>query len=268
MLKPDQTSMPAPMVITPVWSAPPSVSAASTTRVGGGSLGPFAGFNLGSHVGDSLEQVEVNRQLLVKHLELPAAPVWLEQVHGNEALYVDAVTNNPGRGGIDDNLAPPIADAVWTDQPNIVLAIMTADCLPVLLASRCGTVVAAIHGGWRGLATEILQKIVATLPVPANELVGWMGPAIGPLNFEVGNEVREAFVRKSSVFSGCFKASLVDRGKCHADIFAIAELCLQEAGVLNIESDRVCTVSDEQLFFSHRRDNGNSGRMATLIWRS
>ncbi len=268
MQKPEITSTAAPTMITPKWPAPSNVLAASTTRIGGGSLGAFAGFNLGTHVGDCLEQVEVNRSLLVKHLELPAAPVWLEQVHGNEVLYVDAVTNDSGTPGIENQPAPPVADACWTDQPDIVLAIMTADCLPVLLASRCGTVVAAIHGGWRGLATGILQKTVAMLPVSANELIAWMGPAIGPVNFEVGNEVREAFVNKSPVFSGCFKASAVDREKCYADIFAIAELSLQEAGVSNIESDRVCTVSDEHLFFSHRRDNGKSGRMATLVWRT
>ena len=254
-----------PQFIVPSWSVPAGVSAASTTRVGGVSVDPFASFNLGTHVGDRLAHVEANRHLLAEHLDLPATPYWLEQVHGSEALYVDAASVNTR----DNNkIAFPVADAAWTDQPNVVLAIMTADCLPVLLASACGTVVAAIHGGWRGLAAGILQHTVATLPVPAGELKAWMGPAIGPLEFEVGNEVREVFVNQSTDFCNSFKPSPVDNNTCYADIFSIAEVCLHEAGVTSVSSDRQCTVSDEQLFFSHRRDEGNSGRMASLIWRT
>jgi len=145
---------------------------------------------------------------------------------------------------------------------------MTADCLPVLLASHCGSVIAAIHAGWRGLAAGILQKSVAKLPVPSTGLSAWLGPAIGPKNFEVGNEVRDTFTAQNSDFCACFKPSLSDSDKCFADIFAIAEQCLNQAGVTKISSDRMCTFSDDHLFFSHRRDNGTSGRMATLIWRT
>jgi len=262
----------SPQFMVPSWPAPSGVLAASTTRVGGNSVGPFADFNLGTHVGDNLQRVEANRHLLREQLQLPAQPLWLEQVHGCDALYVESTVN--GKGSIDVNevdltkeVACPVADAVWTDQPGVVLTIMTADCLPVLLASRCGLVVAAIHGGWRGLASGILQKTVAMLPVPAGELVAWMGPAIGPDKFEVGGEVRDVFLGLGSNFSSCFKPSKVDQNKCYADIFAIAKQCLSEAGVASIYSDQICTVSDERRFFSHRRDNGVSGRMATLIWR-
>ena len=256
-----------PQFIKPLWSAPSGIAAASTTRVGGVSLAPFASFNLGTHVGDDGEHVKANRRLLIEQLALPAAPLWLEQVHGSEALYVDSSTKATANNSAGENISAPVADAAWTDQPDVVLAVMTADCLPVLLASGCGTVVAAIHGGWRGLAAGILQKTVAALPVPAAELVAWMGPAIGPLNFEVGNEVRETFTSQNTDFSDCFTSSS-DKNKCFADIFSLAQVCLNEAGVTKVSSDRQCTVSDENLFFSHRRDNGNSGRMASLIWRT
>ena len=257
-----------PQFIKPLWSAPSGIVAASTTRVGGVSLAPFTSFNLGAHVGDHSAHVEANRRLLVEHLALPSAPLWLEQVHGSEAHYVDSAVKATANNSTGENTTAPVADAAWTDQRDVVLVVMTADCLPVLLASGCGTVVAAIHGGWRGLASGILQKTVAALPVPAAELVAWMGPAIGPLNFEVGNEVRETFTNQNTKFSDCFKSSASDKNKCFADIFSLAEVCLNEAGVTTVSSDRQCTVSDEDLFFSHRRDNGNSGRMASLIWRT
>lgn len=260
----------APQFITPTWQAPRNVLAASTTRVGGCSTGPYNGFNLGAHVGDMVEHVAVNRRLLVTHLQLPTAPLWLEQVHGSEVLYARAQADRTDNDNAesDKNLSPPVADAVWTDQPGVVLAIMTADCLPVLLASDCGTVVAAIHGGWRGLAKGILQKTVAKLPVPGHQLTAWMGPAIGPTTFEVGDEVKAEFINQSPTFSACFKSSPDYKSKCFADIFTMAELCLNEAGITRVTSDRICTVSDAHLFFSHRRDQGKSGRMATLIWRT
>lgn len=247
-----------PVVITPDWSAPATVSAASTTRLGGHSACPFSSFNLGAHVGDDAEQVNANRHLLVQHLNLPAAPHWLQQVHGDAIHYADSSVANS---------KVPVADAAWTDQPNCTLAIMTADCLPVLLASKCGQVIAAVHGGWRSLASGILQKIVAALPVPAGDMSAWLGPAIGPNHFEVGNEVRAVFVDQDTAFAACFIDSTHDRNKCYADIFAIASQCLEQAGVTNITASGLCTVSDERRFFSHRRDNGSSGRMATLIWR-
>jgi len=247
----------APEFIKPEWSAPSGVYAVSTTRIGGCSAGPFNSFNLGAHVGDNAGRVEANRLLLAKHLDLPSNPQWLAQNHGNEVLYKDC----------REVLTTPVADALWTDQSRTVLAVMTADCLPVLLASRCGQVVAAVHGGWRGLASGILQKSVAALPIPASDLIAWLGPAIGPLHFEIGNEVREKFIDQSDDFVPCFKPSAIDPGKCYADIFLLAQVCLRHSGVTTIVSCSLCTVSDEQLFFSHRRDQGSTGRMATLIWR-
>jgi YfiH family protein len=253
------TTAHTPIFIAPEWSAPETVSAASTTRLGGYSVGPFSSFNLGAHVGDDAEHVNANRRSLVQHLQLPATPQWLQQVHGDAIHYADKHTL------VDSNV--PVADAAWTDQPNCVLAIMTADCLPVLLASQCGQVIAAVHGGWRSLASGILQKIVATLPVPSSDLTAWLGPAIGPKHFEVGDEVRTVFVEQNPAFAGCFMASTHDSKKCYADIFAIASQCLEQSGVTRITASGLCTVSDERRFFSHRRDQGSSGRMATLIWR-
>ena len=247
-----------PQLIEPGWSAPSAVCAFSTTRIGGCSTGPYSGFNLATHVGDNTERVETNRRWLARHLKLPSDPQWLAQNHGSEVLYKDSA----------EVLWPtPVADALWTDQPNVVLSIMTADCLPVLIASRCGQVVAAIHGGWRGLASGILQKSVASLPLPARELIAWLGPAIGQQHFEVGNEVRKIFVDQDDDFTLCFMSSTTDANKCYADIFSIAQVCLKQSGVTTVVSSNLCTVSDERLFFSHRRDRGKSGRMATLIWR-
>ena len=134
-----------PKFIRPLWSAPSGVAAASTTRVGGVSSAPFASFNLGTHVGDDGEHVRANRQLLIEQLALPAAPLWLEQVHGSEALYVDSSAKATANNSAGKNITVPVADAAWTDQPDVVLAVMTADCLPVLLASGCGTVLSLIH---------------------------------------------------------------------------------------------------------------------------
>jgi YfiH family protein len=253
--------------ITPQWSAPSNIRAVSTTRTGGYSTGAFSSFNLGTHVGDNLKQVQANRQLLCDSLRLPASPVWLEQVHGSDVLYIDkTVSAKSAASALLPIDAPPVADAVWTDQPHMVLSIMTADCLPVLLASRSGEIVAAAHGGWRGLAAGILQKTVTALPVPARELTAWMGPAIGPGCFEVGHEVRETFVAQNPAFASAFAPSSTHADKCFADIFSIAEQCLMQAGVREIASDRLCTVCDSARFFSHRRDAGKSGRLATLIW--
>lgn len=253
-----------PQVITPMWSAPEGVFAASSTRLGGCSTGAFASLNIGAHVGDQRQMVETNRQSLGEYLGLPASPLWLQQVHGDELYYAHAPTADSLSVTA---LSPPVADAAWTDQPHTVLAVMTADCLPVLIASRCGRIIAAVHGGWRGLAAGILQKTVTMLPVPATELVAWMGPAIGPNHFEVGAEVRAAFIDQSAEFTGCFQPSQTNSNKYYANIFSIAQLCFYQIGVETVESERICTFSDADRFFSHRRDSGQSGRMVTLIWR-
>lgn len=243
--------------ITPQWQVQKCVRAASTTKNGGQSRGHWHSFNLGDHVGDEPDCVESNRHLLTRALGLPAAPEWLSQVHGNDVLYVDGAASEQRT-----------ADSVWTDQPDTVLSIMTADCLPVLFASKCGGFVAAAHAGWRGLAAGVLQKTVAELPVPADELVAWLGPAIGPDHFEVGDEVRQVFAGIDAANHAAFVPSPLDEKKYFANIFMLAKTALSTAGVKQIYGGGVCTYSDPELFFSYRRDAGVTGRMASLIWIS
>jgi YfiH family protein len=241
--------------VIPQWPVPEQIKSVSTTRQPGCSTEPFNSFNLGTHVGDDPAVVEKNRAVLQSDCSLPAAPQWLNQVHGCVVHRVDHVTESV-----------PVADAAWTNTPNCVLSIMTADCLPVLLASRSGDCVAALHGGWRGLAEGVVKATVDALPVhdPA-DLIAWLGPAIGPQHFEVGAEVRSAFVNKGKAFSRCFvKTAGVD--KYLADIFEIGRLCLHGAGVLSVHGGGVCTFKEKNRFFSHRRDAGKTGRMASLIW--
>lgn len=243
--------------IVPDWSAVPGIKAVSTTRLGGHGQKPYDSFNLGVHVNDNAANVEANRDQLVEELTLPAAPKWLNQIHGTELVYCDQATT-----GVCT------ADAAWTDQPGCVLSVMTADCLPVLLASQSGDVVAVAHGGWRGLADGILEKTVAALPVEPHRLQAWLGPAIGPANFEVGAEVREAFLSQSPAFQDCFAHSHHAVNKYLANIFKLGEYCLRAAGVTQILGGGICTYEDKRRFFSHRRDQGVTGRMASLIWVS
>lgn len=241
--------------VRPEWPAPAGIQAAVTTRAGGVSRAPWNSMNLGAHVGDDPAAVAQNRQRLVARLGLPGAPLWLRQVHGVAVLDASTV----------EDCASPQADAVWVAQPNRVLAVMIADCLPVLIASRCGNVVAAIHAGWRGLAAGILGETVAAVPVAADQLVAWLGPAIGPEKFEVGGDVLDAFTSVDRDYREHFVAR--DNGKYLADIFALARASLQAAGVRQVSGGGLCTVSDRR-FYSHRRDAGATGRMAALIWRS
>lgn len=241
--------------LTPQWPAATRVRSVSTTRSGGVSLSPYDSLNLGSHVDDDPDAVSRNRDILCSELSLPAVPAWMDQVHGVDVLYVDHNTTTV-----------QTADAAWTDQPGCVLCVMTADCLPVLLASRSGLVVAVAHGGWRGLANGILQKTVDALPVEAGELVAWLGPAIGPSQFEVGSEVREAFVSRDPLFDDCFEPSPSGSEKFLADIFKLGEHSLHSAGVMQVFGSGICTYQDSRRFFSHRRDQGKTGRMASLIW--
>ena len=238
-------------IIRTDWSAPPGIRAASTLRVGGVSSGPFASLNLGMHVGDDPECVRENRRILAEDLALPSAPNWLNQVHGNrciEAGFTDA----------------PEADASWTDRPGIVCAVMTADCLPILMCKRDGSAVAAVHAGWKGLANGVIDSAIATLNTP--EILAWLGPAIGPDAFEVGAEVRDIFVDLDSTLNEAFRAQPGDRYL--ADIYRIGRATLTRLGVSpdNIFGGGWCTHGQAAEFFSYRRD-GVTGRMASLIWR-
>lgn len=237
-------------VIYPEWPAPESVKALKTTRQGGVSVTPFASLNLGDHVQDDPESVRQNRAKL-KSL-LPSEPVWLSQVHGVQ--IVDATT-------CDTNTE---ADASFTTSLNTVSCVMTADCLPVLFCDQAGTQVAAAHAGWRGLLDGVLEATLSTFQLPDSVLI-WFGAAIGPETFEVGPEVKAAFEGKEAQAASFFSAK--SNGKYLADIYGLARLSLQKAGVKaeNIYGGDLCTVTDSERFFSFRRD-GQTGRMATCIW--
>lgn len=235
--------------LVPEWPAPARVRAVQTTRGGGVSTGPYASLNLGSHVGDDAGAVAYNRRLLESRL--PARPRWLNQVHGT--AVVDAAIVADGA----------TADAVLATCSATVCAVMTADCLPVLFCSDDGTAVAAAHAGWRGLAAGILEQTVSAMPVTGERLLAWLGPAIGPTAFEVGDEVRQEFLAKAPEAATAFVAQA--SGKWLADIYALARQRLAAAGVTRVYGGEWCTVNDGSRFFSYRRD-GVTGRMATLIW--
>lgn len=236
-------------LLVPAWPAPTNVRALQTLRTGGCSPAPWNSFNLGSHVGDSPALVAANRTMLRERL--PAEPLWLQQVHGIAAVNADFEAN------LQD------ADAAIAHQPDRVCAVMTADCLPVLLCDRAGTVVAAAHAGWRGLAAGVLEATIKKMDVPASELLAWLGPAIGPKCFEVGDEVRASFVDKDPDAALAFVAT--SPGKWLADIYTLARQRLQAAGVNSISGGDFCTFTEAERFFSYRRD-GVTGRMASLIW--
>lgn len=236
--------------IVPDWPAPTTVRAASTTRLGGVSAAPFDTLNLGDHVGDRPEAVAENRRRVAQALQLPAAPFWLSQCHGTEVVQVGA---GPA----------PEADGALALAPGRVCAVLTADCLPVLLCDRAGTRVAALHAGWRGLCAGILERGVAALGIPARELMAWLGPAIGARAFEVGAEVRAAFVAADAEAAQAFTPS--PQGRWLADLSMLARQRLIGAGVGAVHGGGVCTFSDSRRFYSYRRD-GRTGRMASLIW--
>ncbi|MEQ6290621.1 peptidoglycan editing factor PgeF [Vogesella sp. MAHUQ-64] len=237
--------------ITPAWPLPANVGSLITTRKGGVSPAPYASLNLGDHVGDDAANVSANRALLRQ--QLPAEPAWLEQVHGT--VVVDAATVPPG--------SKPKADASFSRSPGVVCSIMTADCLPVLLADRAGTVVGAAHAGWRGLCGGVIEATVQAMNEPAANLIAYLGPAIGPDAFEVGAEVREAFLAHDIHAVTAFQP--IDDGKYLADIYQLARQRLAALGISEVYGGDACTVIDRDRFFSYRRDQ-ITGRMASLIW--
>ncbi len=246
-----ETEALTPEWIVPDWPAPDGVRAAVTTRRGGYSFPPYQGWNLGDHVGDAPDGVRANRRLLRERLQLPADPLWLRQVHGCGVAI--AGTADPGCE----------ADAVVADQPGQVCAVLTADCLPVLLCDHEGSRVAAVHAGWRGLAAGVLEAAVQRMQMPAPRLLAWLGPAIGPSAFEVGKEVWEAFVGRDATAAKAFVPGGAERW--YADIYELARQRLAGMGVGFVGGGDCCTVSDPERFYSYRRD-GVTGRMASLIW--
>jgi hypothetical protein len=238
--------------IEPDWPAPRRVRALSTTRSGGCSRGPYRSFNLGAHCGDEAAAVERNRAVL--RAVLPGEPCWLRQVHGVDVLVH---AGDPPGGA-----APPEADAQISRRAGLVCAVLAADCLPVLLCDRRGTEVAAAHAGWRGLAAGVLEQTVRAMAAPPDSLLAWLGPAIGPAAYEVGDDVRAAFAQHEAEGARAFRPH---RSRWLFDLYAMARHCLARAGVAAVWGGNCCTHTDAGRFFSHRRD-GVCGRMATLIW--
>ncbi len=229
------------------WPAPDFIKAGTTLRQGGVSQAPYDSFNLASHVGDAVEVVEQNR----KSLHLPNAPQWLEQIHSTTAVLLPC----------NDDI--PKADASYTSKNNIVCAVMTADCLPVLITDKQGSCVAAIHAGWRGLCHGIIEETIKKLPTAAEDLLVWLGPAIGPDVYEIGEEVYDAFTRNDNEAKQAFTPT-VDQHWLF-DIYRLAKLRLNRLGVGHIYGGNHCTLTEKDDFFSYRRD-GATGRMASMIW--
>ncbi|MGH8866192.1 MAG: peptidoglycan editing factor PgeF [Burkholderiales bacterium] len=236
--------------LTPDWPAPARVKACVTTRAGGVSVAPFDTLNLGEHVEDDPVAVTENRQRLTA--QLGCQPAWLRQVHGIAVVEADP------RLVVE-------ADASWTATAGIACTAMTADCLPALFCDRAGSRVAAAHAGWRGLVGGVLEATLDTLAVPAEEVLVWLGPAIGPQAFEVGAEVREAFVTAHPQTAVAFLPSR-NSGRFLADIYALARLRLVARGVTAVYGGGFCTVSDPR-FFSYRCA-ARTGRFASLVWLS
>lgn len=236
--------------LTPDWPAPANIHAATTLRTGGVSEGIYASLNAAAHVGDDADRVRQNRQIIKEMLGLPAEPVWLDQIHSNRV--VKAIKTAPLQQ----------ADVSYTNASGVVCAVMTADCLPLLVCSADGAQIAAIHAGWRGLLAGVISNTLAAMQ--QQNLLVWLGPAIGPDCFEVGAEVRDAFLEKSPAFNDAFKDQ--NNGKCFADIYRIARTELVSLGITDIYGGLYCTVTEHERFYSYRRA-AQTGRMATLIWR-
>ncbi|MCC5860187.1 MAG: peptidoglycan editing factor PgeF [Ectothiorhodospiraceae bacterium] len=237
--------------IVPDWPAPANVRAVSTTRHGGVSPPPYDSLNLADSVADAPEHVAENRRRLQQGTTMPGPPVWLRQVHGRRVVTAHAA----------DGLVE--ADAAWTDRPGLPCAVLTADCLPVLFCDRAGTRVAAAHAGWRGLAGGVLEATVDALQVEPSELLAWLGPAIGPDAFEVGDEVRDRFLTLDPGATAAFRPS--PQGRWLADLYRLARRRLNGLGVKDVRGGGLCTHADPERFYSYRRD-GETGRMATAIW--
>jgi hypothetical protein len=245
--------------IVPDWPAPANVTALFTTRHGvtGSSPSAYASFNLGDHVGDNPMTVKKNRAALRRFL--PDEPRWLKQVHGAGVVRLD------GHDCAVPPSAPPVGDAAFSRHPGTICAVLVADCLPILLCDHAGTVVAVIHAGWRGLAEGVIERAVWAIGTLPARLIAWLGPAIGPSHFEVGEEVRQAFITHDERSGAAFIPHRSREDKWFADLFLLARQRLQKAGVPEIYGGGICTFSDPAKFYSYRRD-GNCGRMAGLIW--
>ena len=250
-----------PALLPAAWPVPKSIHGFTTLRHGAGvSKPPFDSFNMGLRSGDDEAVVLRNRAQLVDIARLPSEPHWLRQVHGTGVVRFD-----------DDVFSDePEADAAVTSTPGVVLAILTADCLPVLFAAKAGGEVGAAHAGWRGLATGVLEATVAQMRTPADQLVAWLGPAAGPQKYEIGVEVYDAFVAQDWSAARAFTSTRPNHW--NVDLYALARRRLEKVGLRapDIHGGALCTIADPQSFYSHRRstyiESGRTGRMASLIW--
>lgn len=245
------TEQQSPGFITPVWPAPVNVHALTTLRSGGYSSGSYTSFNLAAHTEDDFGTVLRNRALLREHFSLPAEPVWLQQVHSNRI-----VTADPGEIGAE-------ADGSCSSRVGTVCVVMTADCLPVLICNRQGSKVAAVHAGWRGLHAGVVKNAISMLESDPADLMVWLGPAIGPQAFEVGPEVLRAFTDRNGENTSAFRQTDDHHWLCN--LYQLARIDLFNQGVTSVFGGNECTFTDEERFYSYRRD-GNTGRMASLIW--
>ncbi|MGH8194212.1 MAG: peptidoglycan editing factor PgeF [Woeseiaceae bacterium] len=234
------------------WPAPPGVVAGTTLRQGGASSGPYASLNLGAHVGDDADAVRTNRRLFREACRLPAEPLWLNQVHGTDVATAGA------------ELLTPTADARVERRPNVVCAVLTADCLPVVFASAPGDEIAVAHAGWRGLCNGILEATAAEMRAVPEQLLAWLGPAISQRAFEVGGEVRDDFLRLDEAAGEHFSEN--ERGRWQADLYGLARMRLENCGIGDISGGDHCTFGAPDDYFSYRRD-APCGRMATFVFR-
>lgn len=252
-------------VLAANWPAPKNIHAFTTLRFGTGvSNPPFDQFNLGnrnSEQGDDPALVAMNRELLFREFSLPSRPHWLRQVHGVDVLRFDEAPESSGNFLRDE----PLADASVSSRKNIVLAVLTADCLPVLFCNHDGTEIAAAHAGWRGLANGMLENTVHAMHEKPANIMAWLGPAAGPGAYEVGAEVREAFVQHDNAAAAAFVATREHHWL--VDLYQLARMRLQAAGVGKIYGGEYCSISEPGRFFSHRRDR-ITGRMASIVWIS
>ncbi|MCH9637522.1 MAG: peptidoglycan editing factor PgeF [Candidatus Rickettsiella isopodorum] len=238
-------------LIIPDWPAPSWIKAYTTTRLGGVSQSPYVSLNIAMHVGDNLDDVTKNRQLLQKYLYLKKSIIWLEQIHGNSAISADDPI---------DSLA---ADAIYSRTGQTVCAVQTADCLPLLICSSNSYCVAAIHAGWKGLSSGIIENTIRALDLPPREILVWLGPAIGPQAFTVGEEVFQSFIDKDQAAETAFQP--VKNKRWQANLYKLAQQRLLKLGITSIYGGNSCTYSDKLRFFSYRRDQ-ITGRMLSLIW--
>lgn len=246
--------------VFPNWSAPNNIRAFTSTRQGGVSCPPYDTLNLGDHVNDNVNHVIENRRRIVKQQQIPCNPVWLNQTHSTNVIDISDMSNN-----ISNDEAIANTDASYTNQANRVSVVLTADCLPILFCTTAGDEVAAAHAGWRGLCNGVIENTVSQFKCPHSKIIAWLGPAIGPEKFEVGYEVKQQFMVNDSNASLAFTSVDTKNQKYLANLYLLAKQRLTRLGINQIYGGEYCTYTQDDLFYSYRR-NQCTGRMASMIW--